>query len=121
MRPPKYQSPPPPPPPRAYRTSPRRWRYVFFTSGQWRDCFYQFQIFFYCERAADEGKGGETAIADVREIYRNLDKSLIEKLNDLGVRYHRFQATENSSKFKSWQQVRTGIWPHYRLDVNWAF
>ena len=51
------------------------------------------------------GKGGETCIADVRDIYRDLDKSLVKKLIDLGVRYQGHQRSRNNAAHKSWEEV----------------
>ena len=44
-------------------------------------------------------------IADVRDIYRGLDKTLIQKLVDLGVRYQWYTPSKHGAHYKSWQDV----------------
>ena len=62
-------------------------------------------MFLYCDHPADVGKGGETVIADVRDIYHDLDKSLVTKLLDHGVRYQCYQPSKRNAKYKSWEEV----------------
>ena len=62
-------------------------------------------MFLYCDNPADVGKGGETVIADVRDIFRDLDKSLVNKLIDLGVCYQGYQPTRKNAAYKSWEEV----------------
>ena len=60
---------------------------------------------FYCEKPAVQGRGGESVIADVRDVYRNLDKNLIGKLEDVGVRYHSYLPTKENTSYMCWQDV----------------
>jgi hypothetical protein len=46
------------------------------------------QLFFGCIKQSDS-PGGETALADFRQVYRDLDTDLKQKLLDQGIRYQR--------------------------------
>jgi alpha-ketoglutarate-dependent taurine dioxygenase len=46
------------------------------------------QLFFGCIKQSDAA-GGETALADFRQVYRDLDMDLKQKLLDQGIRYKR--------------------------------
>jgi alpha-ketoglutarate-dependent taurine dioxygenase len=48
------------------------------------------QLFFGCIKQSDS-PGGETALADFRQVYRDLDMDLKKKLLDQGIRYQRTQ------------------------------
>ena len=58
------------------------------------------QIWFFCERAAEAG--GETSIADSREVFRLLDAGLRERFSDRRVSYVR---NYSASLGLSWQET----------------
>ena len=78
-------------------------------------------MLFYCQTPASQG--GETVIADVRQIYDSLDKTVIDKLVRLGVQYFRYMPCRNDktrSRYVSWQEVSergSGI----KLASDWLF
>lgn len=57
-------------------------------------------IIFCCLKTPEEG--GETPIADSREILKSIDPKLVQKFREKGVRYHR---TLNANTGMSWQEV----------------
>ena len=63
------------------------------------------QIIFFCDLPAPPGTGGETVLADVREIHARLDPHLIDKLSQTGVMYHRFLPDRKQSSYLCWQEV----------------
>lgn len=58
------------------------------------------RIWFYCAQAAQEG--GETPIADSREVYRRIDPALRQRFTDRGLRYVR---NYGNGLDVDWQQV----------------
>lgn len=62
-------------------------------------------ILFYCDVPPAPGCGGESGIADVREILKKLDKSVVEKFQDLGIWYHYHWSDRKQGLYKSWQDV----------------
>ncbi|XP_078598381.1 dapdiamide synthesis protein DdaC-like [Branchiostoma floridae x Branchiostoma japonicum] len=68
---------------------------------------YPEKILFYCQEPAMPGHGGESVMADVREILRKLDPSVVDKFRSLGVRYHRHlpESSEAFHGFNSWKDT----------------
>ncbi|XP_077980263.1 dapdiamide synthesis protein DdaC-like [Glandiceps talaboti] len=63
------------------------------------------QIFFFCDVPPGPGCGGETAIADVRDIQQRLQPDVLEKFDRLGVMYHRHLPFGANDKIGTWQKV----------------
>ena len=63
------------------------------------------RLFFWCMIAAETG--GETHLADGREIYRRLDPAVRERFEERGVTYlqHLWDADDEPGIGKSWQQT----------------
>jgi hypothetical protein len=59
----------------------------------------------YCEIPPRPGCGGESGITDVREVYKNLDNEVKEKLIRKGLRYHRYLTDRSETDYTSWQDV----------------
>ncbi|XP_070568531.1 dapdiamide synthesis protein DdaC-like [Ptychodera flava] len=68
---------------------------------------YPMKIFFYCQVPAEPGQGGETCIADNRDILPRLDPKVVQKFEKLGIKYHYYVASKAVDKdaYLSWQST----------------
>ncbi|XP_077977148.1 dapdiamide synthesis protein DdaC-like [Glandiceps talaboti] len=64
------------------------------------------KVFFYCNHPPTSDGGGETVIADVRDIIQRLDKDILEKFERLGMRYYSFvRCKSDKDCHRSWQET----------------
>ncbi|XP_035699279.1 clavaminate synthase-like protein At3g21360 [Branchiostoma floridae] len=62
------------------------------------------KIIFFCLDPPSPGAGGETVIADVREILSRLDKDVVDKFEKLGVMYWKHLPSYTPGSYHSWQK-----------------
>ncbi|CAH1243672.1 Hypp7138 [Branchiostoma lanceolatum] len=62
------------------------------------------KVIFFCLDPPSPGAGGETVIADVREILPRLDKDVVDKFEKLGVMYWYRLPTHSPGAYLSWQK-----------------
>ena len=83
----------------------------FFFNLQWirvSDCylFCSVQVLFYCETPTAEGCGGESVLADVREILPKLDQAVVEEFSKRGCKYHYNWRYRKIGFNRTWPEVR---------------
>ncbi|XP_078682137.1 dapdiamide synthesis protein DdaC-like isoform X2 [Branchiostoma floridae x Branchiostoma belcheri] len=68
---------------------------------------YPEKILFFCLEPAQPGCGGESVMADVRQILRKLDPSVVAKFRSLGIRYHRHmpESSEAFHGYNTWKSI----------------
>ena len=64
------------------------------------------QVLFYCETPAAEGCGGESVLADVREILPKLDQAVVEEFCKRGCKYHYNWRYKKIGFNRTWPEVR---------------
>ena len=63
-------------------------------------------MLFYCETPAAEGCGGESVLADVREILPKLDQALVQEFCKRGCKYHYNWRYKKIGFNRTWPEVR---------------
>ncbi|XP_035699278.1 uncharacterized protein LOC118431937 isoform X2 [Branchiostoma floridae] len=63
------------------------------------------KVMFFCLDPPSPGAGGETVIADVREILPRLDKDVVDKFEKLGVMYWHHLPSHTPGAYNSWQKL----------------
>ncbi|MBM9548541.1 TauD/TfdA family dioxygenase [Leptospira sp. 201903074] len=62
-------------------------------------------LFFYAEKASEFG--GETPLTDLREIYKEIDPKIKDKIQKLGIRYRRrYDGPSTTARFSLWKTKR---------------
>lgn len=62
-------------------------------------------LFFYAEKASETG--GETPLTDLREIYKEIDPKIKEKIKEHGIRYRRrYDGPSKKARFSLWKTKR---------------
>ncbi|MGE8723125.1 TauD/TfdA family dioxygenase [Leptospira terpstrae] len=62
-------------------------------------------LFFYAEKASETG--GETPLTDLREIYKDVDPKIKEKIEKHGIRYRRrYDGPSQKARFSLWKTKR---------------
>ncbi|XP_077985163.1 dapdiamide synthesis protein DdaC-like [Glandiceps talaboti] len=68
------------------------------------------KLLFYCDHPATPGHGGESVVADVRDILPKLNKEVVDKFERLGVRYHNYVGCKNKNDSpRNWQEINDKI------------
>ncbi|XP_078656505.1 dapdiamide synthesis protein DdaC-like [Branchiostoma floridae x Branchiostoma belcheri] len=63
------------------------------------------KVIFFCVDPPSPGAGGETVLADVREILPRLDKDVVKKFSDLGVMYKHYIPSRGPREYLCWQDM----------------
>ncbi|CAH1243664.1 Hypp7136 [Branchiostoma lanceolatum] len=66
---------------------------------------YPEKIMFFCIDPPPPGTGGETVLADVRDILPRLDRDVVEKFRKLGVMYTHHLPSRGPGIYNSWQET----------------
>ncbi|TGK84569.1 taurine dioxygenase [Leptospira noumeaensis] len=62
-------------------------------------------LFFYAEKASETG--GETPLTDLREIYKDVDPKIKDKIKKYGIRYRRrYDGPSTTARFSLWKTKR---------------
>ncbi|XP_078575909.1 dapdiamide synthesis protein DdaC-like [Branchiostoma floridae x Branchiostoma japonicum] len=85
------------------------------------------KVMFFCLDPPSPGAGGETVIADVREILPRLDKDVVDKFEKLGVMYWHHLPSHTPGAYLSWQKSlqtedRAAVEKHMRANnTSWKW
>ncbi|XP_066298304.1 uncharacterized protein [Branchiostoma lanceolatum] len=85
------------------------------------------KVIFFCLDPPSPGAGGETVIADVREILPRLDKDVVDKFEKLGVMYWHHLPSHTPGAYHSWQKAfltedRAAVEKHMMAnDTSWRW
>ncbi|KAI8509993.1 hypothetical protein Bbelb_124210 [Branchiostoma belcheri] len=75
---------------------------VYTASGERRAAG---MVIFFCVDPPSPGAGGETVLADVRDILPRLDQDVVRKFSDLGVMYKHYIPSRGPGEYLCWQDM----------------
>ncbi|KAI8509997.1 hypothetical protein Bbelb_124250 [Branchiostoma belcheri] len=88
---------------------------------------YPEKIMFFCIDPPPPGTGGETVLADARDILPRLDKDVVEKFRRLGVMYTHYLPSRGPGIYNSWQatfqsEVKSEVEEHMKAhNIHWKW
>ncbi|XP_078657366.1 dapdiamide synthesis protein DdaC-like [Branchiostoma floridae x Branchiostoma belcheri] len=88
---------------------------------------YPEKIMFFCIDPPPPGTGGETVLADARDILSRLDKDVVEKFRRLGVMYTHYLPSRGPGIYNSWQatfqsEVKSEVEEHLKAhNIHWKW